>query len=125
MSRRVCARCGTVWSQAASACGYCGFDQSIVQPDPFKPDRTDEHLVSRPVAQSSTLVQAQAQPASYSSAPLTPSGHPNDPTFVRVIDVKLTGGSVFELIFKFTVAFLVIDALVLIVLAIIIAAVVG
>jgi hypothetical protein len=54
-----------------------------------------------------------------------PSGHPFNPVHVRVTDVQLSMGSVFRLILQFTFAFIVIDAVVLIVLAIVIGALVN
>jgi len=78
---------------------------------------------SKPLGQR--IRDTGAAHSSESAAPPWTSHETGMPAPVRVVDVKLTWGSVFELIFKFSVAFLVIDAVVLIVLALVIAALVN
>lgn len=53
----------------------------------------------------------------------TPAGQHANPAYVRVVDVRLTWRNVFVLIFKFTIAFLVIDAVFVAATAVIIATV--
>jgi hypothetical protein len=66
----------------------------------FTPDRTDAHLAQSP--------NVPLQVVNYS--------------YQRIGELRLTWGNVFELVFMFTVAFIVIDAIVIFVLALIIAA---
>jgi len=54
-----------------------------------------------------------------------PTGQSGNPAHVRIVEVRMTWRNVFVLIFKFTVAFLIIDAVVIGAIAAAIAAIVN
>ena len=99
-----CKRCGSPWDVYSDSCPSCG------------------SFGERPLTVTPTN---RAQPTPTPFAPIEPaSGHRGNPVHVRAIDLNLSWANVFEIVFKFTVAFLVIDAVILIGLALLIAALV-
>jgi len=106
--RYVCAQCGMVWREGRTKCFNCESTERVESQTSPSIALTSEPFTPRP--------QAPFVPGPVTPPPV---GASTNPTYVRVVDVKLAWGSVFELIFKFSIAFLVIDLVLLIVLLLI------
>ena len=123
MAKFVCAWCGMAWREGRTICFNCDSTGRVEVPDDTpEPQVSAIRRYSKPLGERIRETQEQRQ-QQYPSPFMDQVAEPVEA--VRVIDVRLSWGSVFDLIFKFTVAFLMIDAVVIIVLALVIVALVG